>query len=65
MLTKEQNELITRSGFGTPLGELLRRYWIPALLSAEIPTPDGPPVAVRILGTSLRMHHPDMGPPIP
>ena len=33
MLPKEQNELLTHVGPGTPMGELMRRYWIPALLS--------------------------------
>jgi len=53
MLSKRDNELITRSGSGTPLGNLMRRYWVPALLSEEIPEADGPPVQVRILGEEL------------
>ena len=32
MLKAEQNELLTRTGPGTPMGELFRRYWMPALL---------------------------------
>ena len=38
MLSHEHNELLTRTASGTPMGELLRRYWIPALLSEEIPS---------------------------
>jgi len=53
MLSKQENELITRSVQGTPLGDLMRRYWVPALLSEEIPAPDSPPVQVRILGEEL------------
>jgi phthalate 4,5-dioxygenase oxygenase subunit len=53
MLPKEQNDLLTRTGPGTPMGELMRRYWIPALLSEEIPAPDSPPVQVRLLGEEL------------
>src|SRR5256885_2613443 len=53
MLSREENQLITRSGPGTPLGELMRRYWVPALLSEEIPEPDCPPVQVKILGEEL------------
>lgn len=53
MLSKEENELVTRAGPGTPLGELLRRYWMPALLSEEVPSPDCPPVQVRLLGEEL------------
>jgi phenylpropionate dioxygenase-like ring-hydroxylating dioxygenase large terminal subunit len=47
------NEALTRVGPGTRMGTLLRRYWLPALLSSEIPEPDGPPVRVRLLGENL------------
>lgn len=53
MLSKEDNERLTRVGPGTPMGRLLRRYWIPALLSAELAAADGPPVRVRLLGEDL------------
>jgi phthalate 4,5-dioxygenase len=53
MLSKEDNELITRIGPGTAMGEVMRRYWIPALLSEELPEPDGAPVRVRLLGEDL------------
>ena len=53
MLSKEDNELLCRVGPGTPVGALLRQYWIPALLSSELPQPDGPPVRVRLLGENL------------
>ena len=53
MLPKEHNELLTRTAAGTPMGELLRRYWIPALLSEEISAPDCPPARVAILGEKL------------
>jgi len=53
MLSKEENDLITRTNAGTPMGELMRRFWVPALLSSEIPAPDSPPVQVRILGEEL------------
>jgi phthalate 4,5-dioxygenase oxygenase subunit len=35
------------------MGELMRRYWIPALLSSEIAERDGAPVRVRLLGEDL------------
>jgi nitrite reductase/ring-hydroxylating ferredoxin subunit len=35
------------------MGELLRRYWMPAVLSSELPAPDCPPVRVRLLGEDL------------
>lgn len=53
MLSKEQNELLTRTAPGTPMGEFIRRYWVPACLSEEVPEPDCPPVQVRILGEAL------------
>jgi phthalate 4,5-dioxygenase oxygenase subunit len=53
MLTQEDNEALCRVGPGTLMGNLLRRYWTPALLSAELPEPDCPPVRVRLLGEDL------------
>ena len=53
MLSREENELVTRVGQGTPMGNTLRRYWIPALLSREIAEPDCPPTRVRLLGEDL------------
>ena len=53
MLSKEENELVTRVGPGTPMGETLRRYWMPAALSSELPEPDSPPIRVRLLGEQL------------
>jgi phthalate 4,5-dioxygenase len=53
MLTPEDNELLCRVGPGTPMGNLLRRYWLPALLSSEVPEPDSPPVRMRLLGEDL------------
>jgi phthalate 4,5-dioxygenase len=53
MLGKEDNEALTRVGPGTLLGDLLRQYWIPALMSSEVPQPDSPPVRLRLLGEDL------------
>ncbi len=53
MLSKEDNELLTRTNSDTPMGRLMRSYWIPALLSEEIPAPDCSPVRVRLLGEKL------------
>lgn len=36
ILSREENDLLSMVGPGTPMGELMRRYWIPALLSEEI-----------------------------
>src|SRR3954451_5859798 len=53
MLSTQDNELLTRVGPGTPMGELLRRYWSPALLVSELPVPGGDPVRVRLFGEDL------------
>lgn len=53
MLSAEENELLTRTGPGTSMGALFRRYWLPALLSEEIPERDGAPVRVEMLGERL------------
>ena len=53
MLSVEDNELLTRTGRGTPMGEVFRRFWIPALLSSELPKIGGPAVKVQLLGEKL------------
>src|SRR5438105_1119354 len=52
MLTPELNERLTRVGPGTPCGELLRRYWHPISVAAEL-TPERPKKRVRLLGEDL------------
>ena len=51
--TQEQNERLTQVGPGTPMGELMRRYWMPAALSRELAEPDCAPVRVKLLGENL------------
>ena len=53
MLSTDQNELVTRTNKGTAMGEVFRRYWLPALLSKELPMPDCPPVRLKVLGERL------------
>ncbi len=48
----DQFETITRTGPGTPMGELMRQYWIPAALSSEL-KPDGSPVRIMLLGEKM------------
>jgi 5,5'-dehydrodivanillate O-demethylase len=52
MLTREENEMITRVGRGTPAGELLRRYWLPISVTQEL-TEEKPTKFVRVLGEDL------------
>ena len=53
MLKKEQNDLLTQTGPGTPMGQFFRRFWIPALLAEELTGPDCPPVRVKLLSERL------------
>ena len=53
MLSPEDNEILCRVGSGTPMGELLRRFWLPAVLASELPGPDSDPLRLRILGEDL------------
>lgn len=52
-MNKETSELLTRTGPGTRMGNLMRRCWVPILSSREIAEPDGPQVRVKILGERL------------
>ena len=52
-MNKEMAETLVRVGPGTPMGTLLRRYWVPVLLQSEIAERDCAPVRVKILGEKL------------
>ena len=49
MLTKEENELMTRVGPGTPAGEMLRRYWWPVAFTDQVKS-KAAPTKVTLLG---------------
>ena len=53
MLTREDNDLLTQTGPGTPMGDLFRRFWQPVLLAEELPEPDCPPVRIKVLSEQL------------
>ena len=53
MLSTQDNEILCKVGPGTPMGDLMRQYWIPAVTSAELPTPDCAPMRLRLLGEDL------------
>ncbi len=53
MLSIQENERLTRVGAGTQMGDLLRRYWLPFLMSDDLPERDGEPVRVTLLGEPL------------
>lgn len=62
MITKEENELLTRVGLRTPAGEMLRRYWQPLALAEELP-PGGAPRPVKVLGEELALFRDGRGRP--
>ena len=51
MLTKEENALLTQTGRGTPMGDLLRRYWQPVAAASEME--EKWTKRVRIMGEDL------------
>jgi phenylpropionate dioxygenase-like ring-hydroxylating dioxygenase large terminal subunit len=53
MISADQNEYLCRTGPGTPMGNMFRRYWLPALMASELPEPDCPPVRVSLLSERL------------
>lgn len=53
MLTRQENDRLSHVGPGTPIGALFRRYWMPAMLSWELPEADCPPIRLRLLGEDL------------
>ena len=62
MLATAQNELITQTGPGTPMGEVFRRYWQPVALSEEI-TPGGKPLQLKVMSEDLVLFRDDYGRP--
>mgnify|MGYP002639576979 CR=1 FL=1 len=53
MLSAPDNQLLTQTARGTLMGDYLRRFWTPFLLSSELPAPDCPPVRVRLMSEDL------------
>ncbi len=50
MITAQENEILTRVGPNTPMGRMMRRYWLPVCASSQLPKPDCDPLRVRMLG---------------
>jgi phthalate 4,5-dioxygenase len=53
MITVEENDLLCRVEGDAPMGQLMRRHWVPACMSEEVAVPGGRPVRVRLLGEDL------------
>ena len=62
MLAADQNDVLTMTGPGTPMGEVFRRYWQPVALSEEI-TPGGKPVQLKVMSEDLVLFRDDSGQP--
>ena len=60
MMTQEENDLLTQTDRGTPMGELMRRYWQPVALSEELPE-GGAPIPVKIMGEELVLYRDEQG----
>ena len=52
-MTNDENELLCRVEGDAPMGQLMRRHWLPACLSEEVSEPDCDPVRLRMLGEDL------------
>jgi phthalate 4,5-dioxygenase oxygenase subunit len=53
MLSAADNEMLTRTGADTPMGQFFRRFWQPVALSRELPEADGAPLRVTVMGERL------------
>src|SRR5688572_6796016 len=53
MMTAEENDLLCRVEGDAPMGQIMRRHWMPACLIEEVAEPDGKPLKVRLLGEDL------------
>ena len=53
MLSAADNAFLSQVGPGTPMGNLFRRFWLPALMPSELPEPDCAPIRHRMLGEDL------------
>jgi len=63
MLSQADNEYATRTNPGTPMGEFIRRFWMPALLTEELPEPNCPPIRLKLLGENLVAFRDSLGRP--
>ena len=53
MLNAQENDLLCRVEGDAPMGQVMRRHWMPACLSEEVAEPDGAPVRARLFGEDL------------
>ena len=53
MVTREENDLLCHVEGDAPMGQIMRRHWLPACMSEQVMEPDGTPVRTRLLGEDL------------
>ncbi|WP_254295271.1 Rieske 2Fe-2S domain-containing protein [Sphingomonas tagetis] len=53
MVTAAENKKLCEVGSGTPMGAVMRRYWMPFALSSDLPEPDCRPIRIRLFGENL------------
>ena len=53
MLNQTENELLCRVEGDAPMGQLIRKHWLPACLTEEVPTSDCDPIPIRLMGEDL------------
>ena len=53
MISAAENDILTRVGPQTPMGRMMRRYWLPVCSSEQLPHPDCAPLRTRVLGESF------------
>ena len=63
MLSKQDNELMCRTGAGTAMGDAMRRFWLPVLQVSELPEPGGDPVGLEVLGEKFVAWRDEQGRP--
>src|SRR5687768_1553981 len=61
MLSAMDNQILTVTDPGTPMGEFFRRFWQPVALSSELPEPDGAPIRVQVMGEDFIMFRDTQG----
>jgi phthalate 4,5-dioxygenase len=63
MLNKQDNELMCRTAAGTGMGDAMRRFWLPVIQSSDMPSPNGEPQTVELLGERLVVWRDEQGRP--
>jgi len=53
MISAEENERLTRTGRDTPMGRMMRRFWLPVCSAHQVAEPDGAPLRTQLLGEYL------------